>query len=120
MIHLPPLLAASTVFYGIRRFLHGRLTTEEAARQAWLVAYPGDTVRDAIPSRDGRSALVETDWGTGVICRKGRFARRLDGAEVRTDDTGIAIHLPDLETPRVHVSLTPQDAARWQERIEDA
>ena len=120
MLHIPPLLAASAVIYGVKRFLHGRLTSEDAARTAWLAAFPGDTVRRAITSRDGRSALVETNWGTGVICRKGRFARRLDGAEVWTGSNGLSISFHDITAPHVHVDLTAADAAAWQERIEEA
>ena len=121
MIHLAPVAAVAAAVTALRWALaRGRLTREDVA-QAWRQSFPGDHVSDSVVSRDGRVALVQTDWGAGVVCRNGRMARRLDGALVEAVHDGLAIRFEhDITAPRLHLTLDPADAARWQERIEEA
>lgn len=114
------LLVAAAAFGGIsafRRWRHGSFQTADAARDAWRAAYPGDEVREYIVGEDGRSALVETDWGCGVIFGRGKVAQRLDHARTGVDPEGLHIHLGDFDVPRVTVKLSPTDAALWQDKI---
>ena len=113
------LLAAAAAFGGItafRRWREGALRGSGGARNAWQLAYPGDQVHDSIVSEDGRAALVQTDWGCGVIFRRGAVARRLDTAAIEVAADGLNI---DLRDDAVTVKLTPADAAHWHEKIND-
>ncbi len=117
-----PVLIAAAAFGGYISFFRSRRRLNDArtVEAAWLATYPGDEVRGTVLSQDGRAALVETAWGTGLVCRGGDVARRLDRASTEVDDTGLLIRLPDLDTPRIHLRLAPGEAALWQERIETA
>ncbi|WP_375261255.1 hypothetical protein [Palleronia sp.] len=117
------LLVAAAAFSGItafRRWRQGPLNTADSARDAWRAVYPGDRVRASIIGEDGRTALVETDWGCGLICRRGRVARRLDKAETDIGSDGLNIHLGDIDVPRVTVKLSPADAATWHDKIAES
>ena len=123
MVPSATFLAAAAAFGGItafRRWRDGSLRGADGARNAWRAAYPGDRVHSSIVSEDGRTALVETDWGCGVICQRGAFARRLDKAATDIEADGLHIHLRDITVPRVTVKLNPADAALWQEKIEES
>lgn len=114
-----PLLVAAAAFGGVWRLARRRrLSDRPAVEAAWRAAYPGDEIRDVALSSDGRSALVQTAWGTGVVCRRGQIARRLDHARAEADAAGLLLRLPDLDTPRIRLRLDPGLAALWQERIE--
>ena len=117
---VPFFVAAALGGLGLaRRFLiRSDLSDRDAPARFWHQAYPGDQVQDSIVSLDGRSALVMTGWGAGVICRGGDFAGRLDHAVTESDADGLIIRFDDVTAPRVRIRLTPEDAARWQERIE--
>lgn len=117
---IAPLLVAAAAFGAIVKFTKSRrrLTDARSVEAAWLAAYPGDEIRRSVLSKDGRSALVETTWGTGLVCRGGDLARRLDRARTEVDDEGLVIRLPDLDLPRIRLRLDATDAALWQERIE--
>ena len=110
-------IAAAAAFSGISAFRRWRQAKLAAPCDAWRAAYPGDRVRDSIVSEDGRTALVETDWGCGVICRQGRVARRLDRAETDIGPEGLSIRLRDIDVPRVTVKLGRADAALWHDKI---
>lgn len=113
-------LAAAMGGFGLFRRLTGRpdwSAPGEAAR-SWMQLFPGDRVDDSVVSLDRRTALVATGWGTGVICRGGSFARRLDRAITESDSGGLTIRFRDGTTPRIRVRLSPADTALWQERIE--
>ncbi|SFG97323.1 hypothetical protein SAMN04488020_105181 [Palleronia marisminoris] len=114
------LLAAAAAFGGItafRRWREGSLRGADGARNAWQAAFPGDRVHNSIVGEDGRAALVETDWGCGVICQRGALARRLDKAATAISADGLHIHLQDDAVTRVTVKLNPADAALWHEKI---
>ncbi len=115
-----PILVAAAAFGGLWKFARTRrrMADRSAVEAAWLAAYPGDEVRESILAEDGRAALVETPWGTGLVCEGGHVARRLDRAETEVAEGGLVIRLPDLGMPRVKLRLGPVDAALWQERIE--
>jgi hypothetical protein len=117
-----PFLAVAAALGAYAQFSRSRkrLGDARSVERAWLAAYPGDEVRHSVLSRDGRAALVETGWGTGLLCRGGEVARRLDRAETEIDDAGLVILLPGLEPPRIRLKLDPTEAALWQERIGSA
>ncbi len=117
-----PFLAAAAAFGAYVQYARSRrkLSDIRSVERAWLAAYPADDVGNVVLSKDGRAALVETSWGTGLVCRGGDMARRLDAARAEIDDEGLVIRLPDLDTPRVRLRLGPTEAALWHERIESA
>lgn len=114
MIHLPPLLAASAVFYGVRWLRRGRVGTEDAARTIWADAHPGDDIQRCAISQDGRAALVQSDWGMGVIGRNGRLVQRLDMVAVERAPDGLIVHVPGHAVP---ISLSQNEAADWHDRL---
>ncbi len=115
-----PILVAAAAFGGYIGFFRNRrrLNDTRTVEAAWLASYPGDEIRRSVVSEDGRAGLVETSWGTGLVCRGGSVARRLDHARTDLDESGLLIRLPDLDASRIHLQLDPAQAALWQERIE--
>lgn len=119
----PLVLAAAAAIGGVsgfNRLKRARLRTDEDARNGWLAHFPGDRVTESVVSRDGRAALVDTSWGTGVLCRGGAMARRLDGAEVAQVSDGLEIRFNSVDLPRIRVLLPDAVADRWADRIAES
>ncbi|MET4102129.1 hypothetical protein ABIE58_001557 [Roseovarius sp. MBR-78] len=91
-----------------------------AARAAWLREFPDDAPARVTLCQDRSAALIETQHGRGVVWAMGAdtTARYLQGARVRRVTTGLALDLPDYTAPRIRLTLSPEEAAAWQERLE--
>ncbi len=106
--------------------LSGRSRTpvlsENAARQSWVRHYPDDTVHTVQIAGNGKSALVRTSAGPGVIWVFGAdtVARHLKNCDVTETATGLRIDFHDYSTPRAVFALTASERADWQAEMEAA
>lgn len=93
-----------------------------AARDAWLRAFPEDTVTDAAPSREGRAARIEAASGRGIVWRMGAdsAARHIRGARTMPRKGGLELRLADPGAPRVRLTLTQDETRAWTRWIEEA
>ncbi|ETX27654.1 hypothetical protein [Roseivivax isoporae] len=93
-----------------------------AARAAWLREYPALAPADVVMSRDGRSALIVTAGGPGVVWRFGAdsTARLLTGARVRRCARGLDIRLPDFTAPRIVLDLSAEETDAWTRSLGNA
>lgn len=98
-----------------------RLTDEAAARAAWLREYPDDPPARVTLCRDRCAALVVTKRGRGVVWAVGAdtTARHLDGARLKPVRGGLCIDLPDYTAPHIHLALEPDEAAAWQNALQE-
>ena len=92
-----------------------RFDDEAAARQAWLREYPDTPPTRVILSHDRHAALIETDFGAGVVWPMGMdtTARTLRGAEIRRTKDGLLVDLPDFTAPRIRLRLNDEEADLW-------
>lgn len=98
----------------MRWLRRGRVGTEDAARAIWSDAHPGDDVIRCAVSQDGRAALVESDWGMGVIGHNGRMVQRLDTVAVERSADGLTVHVPGDTVP---LRLSQTEATDWHQRL---
>ena len=96
------------------------LTDEETARAAWLEEFPDDPPTRVTLCHAHSAALVDTARGHGLVWPMGAdtTARYLDGARVHPTETGLRIDLPDYTAPHIHLTLAPDEAARWTALME--
>ncbi|MEQ8988062.1 MAG: hypothetical protein RID15_10025 [Marinovum algicola] len=92
-----------------------RFEDEDAARQAWLREYPDTPPTRVILSHDNHAALVETEYGAGVVWPMGMdtTARLLRGAAICRTKDGLLVDLPDFAAPRVRLRLNDDEADLW-------
>ena len=90
--------------------------TPDAARAAWLRAYPDSTVQNVKVTASGEAARITCDIGNGVLWRMGAdtCARLLTGTETATvrGDT-VRLVMPDYSAPWVDLRLTGQEQEDW-------
>jgi len=96
--------------------------TAQDAKVAWHRARPDDIIKAVEISADKRSALVETNHGTGLAWSFGAdsAARLIHEAELTETATGLRLSLPEFTAPRIDITLTPQQRSLWQSKLETA
>ncbi len=96
--------------------------TEADVNAAWLRAFPDDNFRAAQISADGRSALVESDQGTGLVWSFGAdtTARLIHDAEIAAHPDGLTLHLAEFTAPSLTLKLAEADRALWRQKLEAA
>ena len=89
----------------------GLTFADEAEALAHWQRNTGAAARRALLGPDGRAALI--DGGAGVVWTMGAdsTARSLDGARIRTGETGLVIRFPDPGAPVLR--LPPETARAW-------
>ena len=92
---------------------------EDAARAAWMRAFPDAGPDRIILSSDRRAALVCTDSGTGVAWCLGAdtVARPLAGANLRATEAGLRILFDDPALAPLTIALSAPDRAAWQNKV---
>lgn len=96
--------------------------SEEEVRMAWLRHRPDDELKGAHISTDGRSALVMTNNGPGLLWSMGAdsTARLLTHAEIDADANGLIIEPREFTAPRIRVALSGPDRDAWTQELETA
>ncbi len=93
-----------------------RLTSEEAARAAWLREFPDDEITSISLASSGRAALVQLSTSAlGLVHTMGAdtMAHPLSGAIWHETAQGVRLTLPDFAAPRFDIALTPEERAHW-------
>lgn len=96
--------------------------TETDAQQGWLRHYPNDTVQHVTLAHDGKSALVLSDAGPGVIWVFGldTVARHLRDCDVSETETGLRVDFHDYSAPPARFALSQDERALWQSEMRPA
>ena len=115
---VPIAIAAFGGVSGLRLLMRRRRIAAEDVERHWAAPFPGDHVTDKVVAMDGRTALVATDWGAGLLCHGGAEACRIDDTEVDQVPGGLTIRFRDGITAPITVALPSGDAAAWTDRIE--
>lgn len=92
-----------------------RFDDEASARQAWLREYSDAPPTRVILSHDRHAALIETEYGSGVVWPMGMdtTARYLSGADIQRTKDGLRVDLPDFAAPRIRLRLDDDEADLW-------
>ncbi|MAM63744.1 hypothetical protein [Maritimibacter sp. UBA3975] len=96
--------------------------THEVVAQEFAVDNPGLTPEDIHLAKSGQSALVHAGGSTYVLWVMGQDVATHDLAKARVSDaeSGLTLRLPDFAAPRVTLTLTEDEKARWKPMIEEA
>ncbi|SIS52702.1 hypothetical protein SAMN05421759_101218 [Roseivivax lentus] len=96
-----------------------RLTSESAARAAFLREFPEVEIHAVTRCADCRAALMETSRGPAIVWAMGAdtTARLLGQARLTETETGLDIHLPDITAPRIRLRLSPEERRAWTQLI---
>jgi hypothetical protein len=91
------------------------LLDEESARQAWLDAAAGETIREVVLSRDRHAALILSDEGPALVWTSGRqvIVRRLLDFDVLDEGGTLRIVFRDFDTPEALLKLDDFERPRW-------
>ncbi|MGB1387554.1 MAG: hypothetical protein ACPG61_01560 [Paracoccaceae bacterium] len=96
--------------------------TETDAQQGWARHYPNDTVQHVTLAHDGKSALVLSDAGPGVLWVFGldTVARHLRNCDVSETETGLRVDFHDYAVPPARFALSQDERTRWQSEMRPA
>jgi hypothetical protein len=91
------------------------LLDEESAREAWLDAAAGETIRQITLSHDRHAALILSDEGPALVWSSGReiIVRRLLDFDLLDEGGTLRIVFRDFDTPEALLTLDDFERPRW-------
>jgi len=115
-------LCGLAVLLHVLGFGHRAPMTDAKVRQQWARHFPQDKIETVLLAQSGRSALVSTQTGLGLLWQFGSdtLARRLPPRSVRDHPKGLRLRFQDLTAPVVLVPLANEERETWKTAIEKA
>ena len=115
-------LAAIWLIMRVYGFDRPLVLTHEIAADEFTTDNPGLVPEDIHLAKSGQSALIHAGGSTYVLWVMGQDVATHNVARARVSeaDTGLTLRLPDFAAPRVTLTLTEDEKARWKPMIEEA
>lgn len=98
------------------------LRDAEEAAQVWRDSFDALDPRAIELAHDGHAARIDTERGTGLVWAMGQdFCARLlpsQGVRITRRPGALILALPDFTAPRIRLTLTDDELARWQAALD--
>jgi hypothetical protein len=96
------------------------IETLDAASARFKADFPAADIKGGAVAKDRRAALLDLGDGLGVVTILGDelVTRKLRANEfaLKRGNAGLVLELPDPTLARVHLTLEPDDEAKWLAR----